>query len=314
LIRAGVTGAAGYVGDPVGGSIVRPDILFPAYLAGLNLAEAFYLAMPRLNRRAVIIGDPLCAPFRHAVLARSDVEPPNDPVMQLPAAFAKRRLASLRDEYPHVPEGALMLWVRANDYDQHGDPATARRILEAVSAVAPNFASAQAHLAVLYDRSNDRDLAIERYRRALDAQPAYVRGEVVEISNSAGLMEVRPLALNNLAYDLAVYRHAPAEALPYAQKALAYRPNDPELLDTVAWVEHLLGDDKSAIGHLRTAVARAPANSTVWLHAGIVAAAVDAIPEAKRYLDMALQLNPSLETSDEVVALRTRFQAAGAPR
>jgi tetratricopeptide (TPR) repeat protein len=165
---------------------------------------------------------------------------------------------------------------------------------------------------MLYDQSNDRDLAIERYRRALDAQPAYVRGEVVEISNSAGLMEVRPLALNNLAYDLAVYRHAPAEALPYAQKALAYGPNDPELLDTVAWVEHLLGDDKSAIGHPRTAVARAPANSTVW-HAGVVAAAVDAIPEAENYLNMALQLNPSLETSDEVVALRTRFPSCRRP-
>src|SRR5262249_28770177 len=51
LIRAGVTGAAGFVGDPTGGSIVRPDILFPAYVAGFNLAEAFYMSMPHLSRR-----------------------------------------------------------------------------------------------------------------------------------------------------------------------------------------------------------------------------------------------------------------------
>ena len=118
LIRAGVTGAAGFVGDPTGGSIVRPDILFPAYVAGFNLAEAFYMAMPHLSRRSVVIGDPLCAPFRRTIVSRADVETPLDPVMELSAAFARRRLASLRREYPHVSEGALMLSIRANTYDQ----------------------------------------------------------------------------------------------------------------------------------------------------------------------------------------------------
>src|SRR5262249_53944594 len=99
-IRAGVTGAAGFVGDPAGGSLVRPDILFPAYLAGFNHAEAFYMAMPHLSRRTVVIGDPLCAPFRRTALSRSDIETPSDPVMELSTAFARRRLASLRREYP----------------------------------------------------------------------------------------------------------------------------------------------------------------------------------------------------------------------
>ena len=46
LIRDGVTGVAGQVGEPYLLGAVRPDILFPAYLAGFNLAEAFYLATP----------------------------------------------------------------------------------------------------------------------------------------------------------------------------------------------------------------------------------------------------------------------------
>src|SRR5688572_770132 len=46
LIRDGVTGVSGHVGEPYVMGAVRPEILFPAYLAGFNLAEAFYLAAP----------------------------------------------------------------------------------------------------------------------------------------------------------------------------------------------------------------------------------------------------------------------------
>ena len=312
FIRAGVTGAAGFVGDPGGGSIVRPDILFPAYVAGFNLAEAFYMAMPHLSRRGVVIGDPLCAPFRRKVLSRADIEPPDDPVMEHPADFARRRLAALHREYAHVPEGALMLSIRASAYGQRGDSATGQRLLEAATVFAPNFASAHAQLAVLYDRQNNRDMAIDRYRRALDAQPPYVRGELVEITNSAGLMEVRQLALNNLAFDLAVYGHAPEEALPFARKALANAPDDPNVLDTVGWIEHLVGDDSNAIVHLRAAVARMPASADVWLHAAIVAATFDLRAEAEKYLSIALQLNAALETSADVATVRARLKSAPA--
>jgi uncharacterized protein (TIGR03790 family) len=41
LIREGVTGAAGQVSEPYLQSAVRPDVLFPAYVAGYNLVESF---------------------------------------------------------------------------------------------------------------------------------------------------------------------------------------------------------------------------------------------------------------------------------
>ena len=313
LIRAGVTGAAGFVGDPTGGSLVRPDILFPAYIAGFNLAEAFYMAMPHLSRRTVVIGDPLCAPFRKTIVSRADIDMPPDPVMELSGAFARRRLASLQREYPHVSEGALMLSIRARTYDQRGDFQTAQHLLEAATAAAPDFASAHTQLAVLYDRAEQRDLAIERYRRALAAQPAYVRGETVEVSGSAGLMEVSQLALNNLAFDLAVYKRAPAEALPYARKALTYGPEDPDLLDTLGWIEHLLGDNNNAIVHLRTAVARMPVNAEVWLHAAVVASAFDLRAEGEKYLNIAFQLNPALEAAEELAPLKARLKSTALP-
>jgi len=308
LIRAGITGTVGFVGDPSGGTVVRPDILFPAYVAGFNLAEAIYLAMPRLSRRTVVIGDPLCAPYRQHVLTRSEIELPDHPVMELAGAFANRRLQFLRREYPHVTEGALMLADRASAYDRRGDLGTARRLLETTTALAPTFASAQAQLAVLYDRIEERDRAIERYQRALDAQPFYVRGELMLIATSTGFMEVRQLALNNLAYDLAVYRRAPGEALPLARKALTYGADHPELLDTVGWIEHLVGDDRGAMQHLRLAVSRLPPNPEVWLHAAIVAATLNEKAEAAKYLEAALQIDPALETSQDAVAVRDILQ------
>lgn len=62
----GVSGIAGNIDEPYLKWTVRPDILFPAYLSGRNLAESFYLALPVLSWQTMILGDPLCrlAPLR----------------------------------------------------------------------------------------------------------------------------------------------------------------------------------------------------------------------------------------------------------
>lgn len=56
----GVSGISGNVDEPYLSQTVRPDLLFPAYLSGRNLAESFYLALPSLSWQSLIIGDPLC--------------------------------------------------------------------------------------------------------------------------------------------------------------------------------------------------------------------------------------------------------------
>ena len=70
LVSAGLTGAAINVEEPYLDATIRPDILFPAYASGRNLAESFYAAMPYLSWLTVVVGDPLCAPFPHAQLPR----------------------------------------------------------------------------------------------------------------------------------------------------------------------------------------------------------------------------------------------------
>lgn len=64
LIVTGVTGIKGYVSEPYTIALARPDILFDRYTSGFNLAESFYMASPLIKWKDVVIGDPLCAPFR----------------------------------------------------------------------------------------------------------------------------------------------------------------------------------------------------------------------------------------------------------
>ncbi len=56
----GATGASGHVFEPYLAMTPRPDLLFPAYLAGRNLAESFYLSLPAISWQNIVIGDPLC--------------------------------------------------------------------------------------------------------------------------------------------------------------------------------------------------------------------------------------------------------------
>ena len=60
LIHEGATGASGHVYEPYLSQTPRPDLLFPAYLGGRNLAESFYLSIPALSWMNVVLGDPLC--------------------------------------------------------------------------------------------------------------------------------------------------------------------------------------------------------------------------------------------------------------
>lgn len=64
LIRQGVTGVKGYVSEPYTFALAKPDILFDRYTEGFNLAESFYMASLVVKWKDIVIGDPLCRPYR----------------------------------------------------------------------------------------------------------------------------------------------------------------------------------------------------------------------------------------------------------
>ncbi len=60
-IHEGATGGSGHVYEPYLAMNPRPDILIPAYYRGRNLAESYYLSIPRLSWQNIVVGDPLCS-------------------------------------------------------------------------------------------------------------------------------------------------------------------------------------------------------------------------------------------------------------
>lgn len=64
LVHQGVTGVKGYVSEPFTFALCRSEILFDKYMNGANLAESFYAASPIVKWKDIVVGDPLCRPYK----------------------------------------------------------------------------------------------------------------------------------------------------------------------------------------------------------------------------------------------------------
>ncbi len=287
LIRQGVTGVSAHVAEPFLDAAIRPDILFPAYLAGHTLAEAYYLAMPSLSWQTVVLGDPLA---RVAPAKAPAATPPTgaavDPATQLPALFAKRRLENV--SVAGVNADAVKAMLRYEVLDARGDAAGARKALEEAVSLDKAMAGPRLALAGLDEQAGNHDAAIARYREVLDANGNNV------------------IALNNLAFALAVHESAPADALPLAERAYTLSRGDATVADTVAWVHHLLGNRQQAARYMGEALRGAGENGEVRLHAAAILAAAGDVEGARRELAKALELDPTVEQrrADVVAAVR----------
>ena len=289
LIREGVTGAAGHVDEPFLDATIRPDILFPAYVSGRNLAESYYAAMPYLSWQTIIVGDPLCAPFPHKTLAALDIDEGLDEGTELPAMFARRRLEQLP---PGLNKTAGAAYVRAEGRRARKDYAGARQALEDAVVAEQRFTVARLELANEDETNGQFDRAIAQFRAVLSYNPT------------------EALALNNLAFDLAVHRDHPEEALPLAERAVGLAKNNPAMLDTLAWVQHLLKRDVEAAATMRLVdVNRLQSSELLW-HAAAIDAAVNDMPRAAAELELAIKIAPALADRDEIKQLRARITAA----
>ncbi|HLB45313.1 MAG TPA: hypothetical protein VJK49_07960, partial [Candidatus Limnocylindrales bacterium] len=151
-------------------------------------------------------------------------------------------------------------------------------------------------LASLYELAGQHDQAIERYRRMLTVAPNHA------------------VALNNLAYSLAVhYPDKVQEAIALARKAYVSASGDPSVVDTLAWILHLSGDDAEARRLIAGATRSAPNNAQIQLHAAIIDAAAGAYDLAARELARAVEIDPQLETQPDVRALRTKLGRPATP-
>lgn len=165
-----------------------------------------------------------------------------------------------------------------------------RRAIEEITrglAESPNSTHLRLALADAYLRVGNPKRALEEARAVLAFEPASVgaRAIAVDAMVAGGNVEaaeamlrktisIAPrdsLALNNLAWLLAESSGRPQEALGYAQRAYyTAAPNQPGIMDTLAWINHRLGRDDVALLLLRRAVALNPSYPDAKLHLGLV--------------------------------------------
>jgi Tfp pilus assembly protein PilF len=180
--------------------------------------------------------------------------------------------------------------VRGEALLNRGDLAGARVALTEAVTLAPDVADWLLILAGLDDQAGDVTAAITRYERVLRMQPNQV------------------VALNNLAYALATHKKAPADALPLARRAVALAPANATIIDTLAFVEHLLGNNGEASKLLAEAIRLDPALVDARVHAAQVFIATAAYERAEAELNEALRLDPN--RAKDVQELRDRLATA----
>jgi uncharacterized protein (TIGR03790 family) len=277
-LAEGVTGAAGYVDEPFLPGCVRPQVLFPAYVSGLNLAESFYSALPELSWKAVVIGDPLVQPFPRPPLPEQEANPPADPATQLPAYFS-RQFVDARARFSGEREDVIELLLAAERQRQEGDLPGARRAAEQALALHPDSLAA---LIAVASTTQDKERSIKLYRQVVERSPKNF------------------VALNNLAYLLATSGRS-EDALPLAARAMDLTQGRTDYIqDTYGWVLYRLGNYPGALTHLEKAAASMPANAVVAYHLGMCLTKLGRGAEGRAHLERALTLNPDSETAAEI--------------
>jgi Tfp pilus assembly protein PilF len=240
--------------------------------------------MPYLSWQTVVMGDPLCAPFRTQTLSRDQAMPDLDPETELPKFFSARGVARLTAG--GVGAQAARLLLKAGTRIAQGDVAGAREPLQMATSLDPRLTSAHLILAQVYEQTAEYDKAIERYRAVLAVSPNDI------------------VSLNNLAFALAVRKGAPAEALPLAQTAYRLSGSTPQVTDTLGWIYHLLGREADAEKYLTEASKGSPPSVDAYVHLAEVYAAMGLKSQGLAALNKAINLDAQVENRTEVQQLR----------
>lgn len=112
-------------------------------------------------------------------------------------------------------------------------------------------------------------------------------------------------ALNALGYSLADRTDRFEEARAYVERALALKPDDPAVLDSMGWIHFRLGNPEQAVDYLRKALALMP-DGEIAAHLGEVLWALGKRDEAWDTWEEALARDPDHEYLLRVIG-RHRF-------
>jgi tetratricopeptide (TPR) repeat protein len=206
-----------------------------------------------------------------------------------------------------------------------GKYAAARDNYQRLLAKDPNSPQLNQKIGEISSRMGDRDTAIRSFRKAAETDPKDLRSlvelgslllsngkkqEALDIFRKClALSPDQPAILNNVAYLIADLNGDYKEALELARKGLQ-TPNgksDPHLTDTVGfiyWKQHL---NDSALQTFQTVVKKVPDNPTYRLHYANALLAQGDKDGARMQLEAALLHNPAKDEESEIKTLLARI-------
>ena len=204
-----------------------------------------------------------------------------------------------------------------------GKYAAARDSYQRLLAKDPNSPHLNQKIGEISSRMGDRDTAIRSFRKAVETDPKDLRSlvelgslllsngkkqEALDIFRKClALSPDQPAILNNVAYLIADLNGDSKEALELARKGLQKAPGDAHLTDTVGfiyWKQHL---NDSALQTFRSVVQKVPDNPTYRLHLANALLAQGDKSGARTQLEAALLRNPAKDEESEIKTLLARI-------
>lgn len=215
---------------------------------------------------------------------------------------------------------------RADVLREDGRIEAAVEVLQALARSHPDMAAVQVALGNILREDGRLEPAEEAYSRALDLYPEadpmrwlthYMRGIArhrLELWDGAeadfrAALELepgQPQVLNYLGYSLVERGEKMDEALGMIEKAVAQRPDNGAIVDSLGWVLFRLGRYDEAVGHMERAVELMPVDPVVNDHLGDVLWAVGRVREAEFQWKRALSFIKPDDTEGEADPERIR--------
>jgi tetratricopeptide (TPR) repeat protein len=240
---------------------------------------------------------------------------------------ALQTLASVPND---APLAGLIQLRRATIENQLGHTETAIGILQGLAKQFPDRPEPLAQLGDLYRAKEQFPQAITAYDGAIarigDMQPRdwvlfYARGicydrahqwpkAQADFEHALQLSPDQPYVLNYLGYSWAEQGTHLAEARKLIEKAVAIRPNDGAIIDSLGWVLLRQGNTAGAVHWLERAVEMEPEDATINGHFGDALWAAGRKLEATYQWRLALTFKPD---PDEAARIEARLKQANIP-
>lgn len=182
--------------------------------------------------------------------------------------------AEYRGVKQRAPKAVLPYWRLSDLYAKEGDLARAASEMEVVvSKVAPDNVPAALALANLYTRASGLQKARKVYEKLFAKHQREWR------------------VVNDYAYFLAEHGSSPDDlerACQLAGVAATQRPDDPNVLDTLGWIEYRRGNYARAVELLEKSDVMRPGHQMVSYHLGMACIRVGNKEQARNFLGKAL--------------------------